>query len=419
MRGNRIPRKNNFKVMERQKMKRLLSMMLAVILSVSVFTACGNDQSGGEVSDNPSAPAATPEPTPEPYEAQVLTGYEKDADYPEGQRITGVMVNNIQQCRPQRGLSAADILFEIKVEGGITRFMGLFTDYNEIPDIGPIRSGRDQFFRLILPWQPLYVHIGQSVVQHQYIVDYDYDEWDVEGKYASNLIYRNSNRVNWAGNYVDTEHTAYTNGERIAEYIENKGVDDRRSYNSTFFDFVDYRDPAVIPEGRFVENGDNTAERVTVRHSQSYRTQFDYDASLGQYKMAQYYSSLGNYKDTIDENNDQQLMFDNLIVLFTDIHTYPGHEAKDLQYAEYSWGGVGYYCYGGKIEKIRWQKGSPLESLRLTTFDTEEPFKVNCGKSYLTVVDIDEAVNFEWEALEGAQNVQEAPTSENFVESDD
>ena len=55
------------------------------------------------------------------------------------------------------------MLFEIKVEGGITRFMALFTDYNNIPDIGPVRSARDQFFRLVLPWQPLYVHIGQSL----------------------------------------------------------------------------------------------------------------------------------------------------------------------------------------------------------------------------------------------------------------
>ena len=66
-------------------------------------------------------PAATPEPTP--YEARVTTGYEKDIDYPEGEQITGVMVNDIQASQPQRGLSAADILFEIKVEGGIARFV--------------------------------------------------------------------------------------------------------------------------------------------------------------------------------------------------------------------------------------------------------------------------------------------------------
>ena len=39
-------------------------------------------------------------------------------------------------------------------------------------------------------------------------------------------------------------------------------------------------------------------------------------------------------------------------MLYTDIHTYPGHEKTDLQYVEYAWGGVGYYCYGGKLSLI-------------------------------------------------------------------
>lgn len=66
------------------------------------------------------------------------------------------MVNNIsntsyQQARPQNGLSEADVLIEIKVEGGITRFCALFTDYRDLPEICPVRSARDQFFQLILP----------------------------------------------------------------------------------------------------------------------------------------------------------------------------------------------------------------------------------------------------------------------------
>ena len=52
--------------------------------------------------------------------------------------------------------------------------MPVFTDYKTIGEIGPVRSGRDQFFRLILPWQALYIHEGQSVVMQQYGIDYDY-----------------------------------------------------------------------------------------------------------------------------------------------------------------------------------------------------------------------------------------------------
>lgn len=400
-------------------MKRWIALLLALTLTVALLGGCSGAASsaGAGRTDPPAsatpAPTPTPTPTPEPYEANVLTGFEKDASYPEGQRITAVMVNNLTSCRPQRGLSAAQVLFEIKVEGGITRFMALFNDYNEIPTIGPIRSARDQFFRLVLPWQPLYVHIGQSVVQKEYIDNYQYDEWNIEGNYDSAFWWRNRDRRNWAGNSVATEHTAYTDGEHIADYIQRKQVDDRRTYNSTFFNFVDYREPPRTLDG-------TPAGRVTIRHSASYRTRFVYDEALSQYRMSQFYSPLGDYRDSIDENNEQQLAFDNLVILFTDIHTYPGHEAKDLQYAEYSWGGVGYYCYGGQVIPIRWTKGTDLEGLVLYDYDMTAPLEINCGKTYITVVDIDEAASFVTEALEeAAPDLPEQAIEETFEESDD
>ena len=344
-------------------MKRLL-LVIATLLSLTVLlAACKKSDDTSSAATNPgSTPAqveATPAPTElPPYEANVLTGEPKGADYPEGQRITAVMVNNIVAARPQRGLSKADILFEIKVEGGITRFMPVFTDYKTIGEIGPVRSGRDQFFRLILPWQALYIHEGQSVVMQQYGIDYDY------GKLNNNdgaNGYRDYGRVNWAGKSYNAgtlalEHTMYTNSDNIANYITSQNVDMNRTYNSTFFNFVDYRlsttrdlsnsmDSAysdkygpVVSDGQYIE----------IVHSQSYKTRFIYDESTNQYKMQQNYSD-GQWRDTVDEAADNQVLtFPNVIVLYTDIHVYPGHEAKDLQYAEYAWGGVGYYCYGGK-----------------------------------------------------------------------
>ena len=192
-------------------MKRLL-LVIAALLSLTVLmTACkkdGDTISTPAASDSTAA-QATPAPTElPPYEANVLTGEPKGADYPEGQRITAVMVNNIVAARPQRGLSKADILFEIKVEGGITRFMPVFTDYKTIGEVGPVRSGRDQFFRLILPWQALYIHEGQSVVMQQYAIDFDY------GKLNNNdgaNGYRDYGRVNWAGK-------SYNNGTLALEH---------------------------------------------------------------------------------------------------------------------------------------------------------------------------------------------------------
>ena len=107
------------------------------------------------------------------YDADPLTGEAKRSNG----RIVGVMVNNIsntsrQNARPQRGLSSADLLIECKVEGGITRFCAVFHDADSIPEIGPLRSGRDQFLQLLMPYQALYYHDGESAACTKFIGSY-------------------------------------------------------------------------------------------------------------------------------------------------------------------------------------------------------------------------------------------------------
>lgn len=375
-------------------MKKLLVILLVAVLALSLLTACGDASSS---SGEPAAPAATnsaPQPEPEsesepelPYEPAVLTGLPKGDDYPEGQRITAVMVNNIsntsyQEARPQAGLSDADILIEIKVEGNITRFCALYTDYRNLPEICPVRSARDQFFQLFLPFQPLYVHIGESVIQKQYKKDYSYESLDV------NLDQTGFDRDPNRGN-VAIEHTAYVDGPGIQRAIDKLGSDTQRTYNSTFFDFVNYNEP-----NRVLTGGD--ALGIKVVHSQSYRTYFDWDAASGRYLMSQYSMRYGEIRPSTDANNGEQLGFENVLVLFTDFDVYPdpGGSGYDLQKVNYANGGVGYYFNGGKAEFIRWMKGAPLQPLRIVdTEGNEENVRINPGKTYIAVVDLIDVVS--------------------------
>ena len=424
-------------------MKRSLVFVLAALMLCALLAACkGSDKDDGKTpaasSGGSTAPVVTPTPTPTlpPYEANVLTGEPKGADYPEGQRLTAVMVNNIVAARPQRGLSKAQILFEIKVEGGITRFMPVFNDYKDIGEIGPVRSGRDQFFRLILPWQALYIHEGQYVVMQQYAIDFAYGSLNNNDGADG---YRDYSRVNWRGqsynNGLALEHTMYTNSDNIEKYIASNNVDMNRTYNSTFFNFVDYRqenpvrDLTASLDSGYQDKYGNPVVRdgqyIEITHSQSYKTRFLYDAASNTYKMQQNYSD-GKWRDTVDEAaGNQVLTFPNVLVLYTDIHTYKGHEAKDLQYVEYSWGGVGYYCYGGKCETIYWQKGTPLEALRLY-YMTEDgkcsdiPLEVNIGKSYVAVADDDFVGAFKATTLDGVDTgAATTGTYENSYVEDD
>lgn len=381
-------------------MKRFVSIFLALCIAAASMTACTKSPASESQPSSQAASTAQSASEPavqeeEPYNAALLTGLEKDADYPEGRRFTAVMVNNISegathQARPQAGLSDADILVEIKAEGGITRFMALYENYETMPRVGPVRSARHQFFQLILPFHPMYVHVGESVVQTEYKNNYDYSDFDLNGDVLSTLGHRDSD---FRARGVATEHTYVTSGEEITKTIEQFGYDSSiEPYKSTFFDFVPYNE-----EPRVLTGGDATS--VSVVHSAGYKTYFDWDATEGKYMMSQYSKAAGAVQPSVDANNDQQLKFDNVIVLFTDIHVIPGHEAKDLQEVDYTFGGLGYYFNGGRVEPIRWQKGAADQVLRLVNDDADlTNVKVNPGRSYIAVVDLDEAENFSYSA---------------------
>ncbi|MEG1477696.1 MAG: DUF3048 domain-containing protein, partial [Oscillospiraceae bacterium] len=162
--------------------KRILAIILSAVLALGVFASCGNKNASSSEPEQTAPSSSVPEVPPEPpYTPNPYTGLEKDASFPEGQRGTAIMVNNIAVCRPQRGLSMANVLYESKVEGGITRFMALFEDYKNLPDVGPVRSARDQFFRLVMPYWPLYVHVGRSGITQTYIDQAEYGDLNIDG----------------------------------------------------------------------------------------------------------------------------------------------------------------------------------------------------------------------------------------------
>ncbi len=356
-------------------MKKLMAIMLAALTMASVFTGC--------ISGQQPAPTPEPTPTPVPYIPNAFTGWQEDA--PLSKRAVAIMINNISSARPQRGISEASILFESKVEGGITRFMGIFDDYEALPVVGPVRSGRDQFLRWAMPLDALYCHIGRSEITQTYINSFDYNDRDLDGA-GKNFIYR----INRPGK--DYEHTAYTDAETLGKTIEKYEYDMNRTYNSPVFKFVDYDENGGVRE----MNGENATD-ISIVHSEVYRTYFEYDEVSGRYMMSRYNGSKHVKENTIDENTNEQIGFENVFVAFADIYKYyyPGGGKGDPNYqcVDMELGGVGFYFSKGKVEKIRWFKGGAPDVLRFTDWD-ENPLEVNCGKSYIGFVDLDEYERF-------------------------
>jgi hypothetical protein len=56
-------------------------------------------------------------------------------------RVIAVKIDNHWKARPQSGIEQADAVYELLVEGGLTRFIALF-HHSDTEYLGPIRSGR-------------------------------------------------------------------------------------------------------------------------------------------------------------------------------------------------------------------------------------------------------------------------------------
>jgi hypothetical protein len=62
--------------------------------------------------------------------------------------VLGVKIDNIVNARPQTGLASADVVYALPVEGGLSRFLAIFSSH--VPSvIGPVRSAREDDLALL------------------------------------------------------------------------------------------------------------------------------------------------------------------------------------------------------------------------------------------------------------------------------
>ena len=249
----------------------------------------------GAASEPPAESADTSLPA---YNADPLTGEPRRSNG----RMVGVMVNNIsntqrQNARPQRGIGSADLLIESKVEGGISRFCAVYYDANAIPEVGPLRSGRDQFLQLLMPWQALYYHDGESAPCTKFINVYNYSGLNIGGKsYFNTPTHPHVAHRDSRGRNVAYEHTEFTSGAEIRKAAANAGIGLQYPYESTFFRFADYRTGA---ENKM--SGAAAAKTINIVHSDSYKTTFSYNRWDHLYKMSMYSRAAGAFENTVDE----------------------------------------------------------------------------------------------------------------------
>ncbi len=74
--------------------------------------------------------------------------------------VLAVKIDNVEAARPQTGLADADIVYVEQVEGGLSRFLAVYSE--DLPDlIGPVRSGRESDLELLEQFgEPAFAYSG-------------------------------------------------------------------------------------------------------------------------------------------------------------------------------------------------------------------------------------------------------------------
>ena len=142
-------------------------VMLIIAVALLFLTGCAEEK-GVAMEETPSVDAtiALTAPTIELkdllHHENLLTGNNDLTDEAIGKRPVAVMVNNIPAALPQYGISAADVIFELPVEGNQTRLMALYADYTQVPKVCAIRSCRYYYPAIAKGFDAYYVHWGMD-----------------------------------------------------------------------------------------------------------------------------------------------------------------------------------------------------------------------------------------------------------------
>jgi len=362
----------------RVKCKKIIKFVCLCIVAASllVTTGCGSPPEVNapentatlpatptpSATQNAEVPTPTPQTTPDlsNYAVNPLTGVQDMDKANIGKRSIAVMISNIKPATPQAGITECDIIYELEVEGGITRMMGMFADVNKIPTLGPIRSARDCFVDLALGYNTVYAHFGGSTSAISKIGAQSLNNLD--GTYLSNTFWRDQARLNSKG----LEHSAMTSGQKLSEAIASKGYKmDTGLTGGQAFEFY--------PQSQFTADGTRDCTEASAKFSGSYTSVFKYNPTTKTYGKSQFGAP------HVDENG-KQVETTNVIIIKANIVS----ETSGYVTVTFS-SGKGYCFSGGKCKEIQWSKGNLKNPISYSNLDGT-PLKVNAGKTYVCVV---------------------------------
>ncbi|MFA6475234.1 MAG: DUF3048 domain-containing protein [Patescibacteria group bacterium] len=268
-----------------------------------------------------------------------------------------VMIENaaFDGVRPQAGLSAASVVYEVIVEGGITRLMAVYA--GETADkIGPVRSARDTYLEFASEYNCAYAHAGGSYTAMLAIPRFNMR--NVDALYDGTWF--------WRDNAKYSPHNLFTSSDNL-----DKAINDGHSW----------KDEPVYAVWNFVDDNalptDTTATTVSIAFGGSYDVLYQYNADDKNYERTN-----GGALQT-DSNTGKTLTARNIIVQ----HVPPGIFIEGKGRVNFSVTGEGEVeiVRNGVITKGTWKKADRLDRTRFFD-DANKEIPLARGNTWVEIV---------------------------------
>ena len=173
------------------------------------------------------------------------------------ERPLNVILDNVRGY-PQIGLREASAVFEMPVEGGLTRLMSMY-DRATPSRVGPVRSARDYFHSLSENMNGVMVHVGGSPSALAQIANSSTPTLDA---FASGDLFSRDNARS-------APYNLYSSGSALRQALNRLNLNRSRVLSGTIF----RPDDTALP-----------SSEISVRFSGSYSSGFRYSPELNLYR---------------------------------------------------------------------------------------------------------------------------------------
>lgn len=275
-------------------------------------------------------------------------------------RPYAIMINNVEGARKlQSGLQDAYMVYELMVEGGITRYLALFLDQTT-ERIGSIRSARHYYLDYALENDAIYVHHGYSPQARE--------DWS---KLGVDRIEVNESTTGWRDKSASKtyEFTLFTNIEKLGKGIRSKRSERNKDLLLNYS--VDNIDISQM-------EGAIPANKVDIKYSSNTTTNYEYDTDNNIYLRSV------NNKSQNDYVTGKQLTVKNIIVYKVKYSNIQG-DNKGRQTIDNVGNGTGYYISNGYAVPITWKKDS-RSSATIYKYNNGKEIQVNDGNTFIQIM---------------------------------